>query len=476
MLPSATVRNNYTGNDTTATYDYTFKIFAVTQLAVWVQLSSGVMTQLTLNTDYSVSGAGDESGGSIELIAANQAWIDPSGYLLGGVIMTIIRNMPLTQDTDVRNQGDFYPDTIEDEFDTITMQMQMLGDELSRTVQVQLTDSVGSPLILPTTAQRANMLFGFDSSGNPTAIAAQLNQALVSSYVQSLLNLGGATAFLNALGFTSGLVGTSNIAAANITAALLASGAAISNIGAGGVLAANLAAGAALSNIGAGNVAASYIAASARQLQSQVITSGTTWTSPSTITTSTLLKITLVGGGGGGGGVSSAADAVAGGGAGGSIGILYVSGLSPSIAYTITIGAFGAGGANTGANGGNGGQTSIIIGATTYTAAGGSGGTGSTAAAAAAAPGGAVGNAATNCTINASGEGGGIGLSISGTVGVSGKGGNSFSPGAPGSSVAATVGQSPSGIGGGGSGACGLGTAKAGGGAAPGAIIIEWVQ
>jgi hypothetical protein len=108
------------------------------------------------------------------------------------------------------------------------------------------------------------------------------------------------------------------------------------------------------------------------------ITSGTTYTTPSIITTATQFKFTLVGGGGGGGaGNTTAANSGSGAGGGGT-GILYISGLSPSTGYTIAIGGGGGGGTGGGTGaptaGAAGGNTSITISSTTYTANGGSAG------------------------------------------------------------------------------------------------------
>jgi hypothetical protein len=148
-----------------------------------------------------------------------------------------------------------------------------------------------------------------------------------------------------------------------------------------------------------------------------IVTSGTSFTTPSNITTSTKFDIILVGGGGGGAG-QQASNVTAGGGGGGSVcEILSLTGLTPSTTYTCAIGLAGAGGAaNT--NGNNGGTTTLLINSVTYTAAGGLGGlTGSGS------PLGGNGGTATNGTRNLAGEKGEYG--ISGAAAFGGKGGDS---------------------------------------------------
>jgi hypothetical protein len=85
-----------------------------------------------------VNGAGDESGGSIDLVNSSQAWLT-SGKLTSGYILSIRRVRPLTQDTDIRNQGDFFPESHEDEFDKLTMVDQQQQDELDRSFKLPET-------------------------------------------------------------------------------------------------------------------------------------------------------------------------------------------------------------------------------------------------------------------------------------------------------------------------------------------------
>jgi hypothetical protein len=192
---------------------------------------------------------------------------------------------------------------------------------------------------------------------------------------------------------------------------------------------------------------------------SSFLTSGTTYTTPANITTSTRFKFKLIGGGGGGssGAINSYA---AGGGAGGMIDV-YLTGLNPSTSYTMAIGAAGAGGA-VGFSGGNGGNTTITINATTYTAGGGAGSVSGT-------PG--TGGTATGGTINVVGQAGsGNFFSNGGGIG----GSTIYGPGGP-SRGTSGVGTNATGFGGGGGGGVGSGsTAFAGGNGTQGAILVEY--
>ena len=132
-------RNDYIGNDTTDTYDYTYKIFDEEHLLVTVRDTENVETTLALTADYTVTGVGDADGGSITLTAGN---------LADGYAITIRRVVPVTQPTDIRNQGDFYPETHEDAFDRMVMISQQQQDELDRSMK--MSETVGGSSFDPT--------------------------------------------------------------------------------------------------------------------------------------------------------------------------------------------------------------------------------------------------------------------------------------------------------------------------------------
>lgn len=106
--------NDYTGNGVTTSFPYTFRIFTKTDLMVQVVDLSENITVLTLDTDYNVTGAGAYSGGSVVL---------PSP-LASGWQISISRELPATQETDLRNQGKFFAEVHEDAFDKLTMLIQ----------------------------------------------------------------------------------------------------------------------------------------------------------------------------------------------------------------------------------------------------------------------------------------------------------------------------------------------------------------
>lgn len=106
--------NEYTGNGVTTSFPYTFRIFKKSDLVVQVVDLNENITELTLDTDYTVSGAGGYTGGNVVLAAP----------LNNGYQISISRDLPVTQETDLRNQGKFFAEVHEDAFDKLTMLIQ----------------------------------------------------------------------------------------------------------------------------------------------------------------------------------------------------------------------------------------------------------------------------------------------------------------------------------------------------------------
>lgn len=108
--------NEYTGNGVTTSFPYTFRIFQKSDLVVQVVDLDENIAVLALDTDYTVTGAGGYNGGNVILSKA----------LANGYQISISRELPVTQETDLRNQGKFFAEVHEDAFDKLTMLIQQV--------------------------------------------------------------------------------------------------------------------------------------------------------------------------------------------------------------------------------------------------------------------------------------------------------------------------------------------------------------
>ncbi len=180
-ISSEVSRNDYVGNGATSVYPYTFRIIASSDLLVTWADTAGVETILTLDVDYTVSGVGSGGGGNVTLTGGN---------LTSGYALTIRRVRPLTQETDVRNQGAFYPETHEDAFDHQIMVSQQLDDSMERALKLPETEAgTSASTTIPGADSRANMVLGFDASGNPVAVSNVPTSAVsVSAFMQTVLD------------------------------------------------------------------------------------------------------------------------------------------------------------------------------------------------------------------------------------------------------------------------------------------------
>src|SRR5690349_9375142 len=117
-VPSSVAKSGpYICNGVTDVFNYDFRIVDKSHLNVILTDANGAETSLTLTTHYTVSDAGSDTG-SINLTAAGVA------LAITGTTLTILRNPPFTQETDLQNQGAYLAQTVEDRFDLLTMQIQ----------------------------------------------------------------------------------------------------------------------------------------------------------------------------------------------------------------------------------------------------------------------------------------------------------------------------------------------------------------
>lgn len=119
----------YNANGSQTVFDYTFKIYASTDLEVIETSSSGVES-IVSTSNYTVQGVGLESGTRMVTITSAPA---------SGKKITIRLKPPVEQQTNLRNQGSYLPEVVERAFDRLVMITQYLAEELSRSIKVDIS-------------------------------------------------------------------------------------------------------------------------------------------------------------------------------------------------------------------------------------------------------------------------------------------------------------------------------------------------
>ncbi|MDQ1196673.1 hypothetical protein [Agrobacterium sp. SORGH_AS 787] len=122
------VAGPFYGNGTTKTFPYSFKILDARHIRAVLISASGDVSDLSLdNGDYSVTGVGSETGGDV--VKATP--------LLTGQTLTLVRRLPLTQETSLENQGAYYPEVVERRLDQMVMQIQSVKEATERSLTVE---------------------------------------------------------------------------------------------------------------------------------------------------------------------------------------------------------------------------------------------------------------------------------------------------------------------------------------------------
>lgn len=178
-----TSRIQYDGDNVETGFIYPFKIYEDDDLNAIVADSSGVENTLILNTDYTVSGAGNDAGGSITLTSGS---LVPSGSTL-----TLIREFDLTQETDHVDGQKTSAVSLEAPPDKSRLIDQQILEILSRSLHLRVSETGSeAATTLPSLSDRiASQFLGFDAEGNFIGVAGVIpSSVIVSAFMETLLD------------------------------------------------------------------------------------------------------------------------------------------------------------------------------------------------------------------------------------------------------------------------------------------------
>jgi hypothetical protein len=149
-------RISYTGNGTTTVFPVNYYFLEDSHLQVVLITAAGVETIQTLTTNYTVTGAGNEAGGSVTMLVAPPV----------GTTLVIQREVPATQETDYLANDPFPAESHERALDKLTMLVQQNERNIGRSIKIPNTETNNT--VLPIELLRANKFVYFDSNGDVT--------------------------------------------------------------------------------------------------------------------------------------------------------------------------------------------------------------------------------------------------------------------------------------------------------------------
>jgi hypothetical protein len=156
-ISSTTVRNSYSGDGTTDTFTYNFKIFQDSDIQVIIRSANGTETIKTITTHYTVTDAGVSAGGTVVFTAGNIPTATET--------VVLRRNIPQTQAIDYIANDPFPAESHEEGLDRATMAIQQIQEEVTRSLKLSKTNTMTSTEFTVGAADRANKILAFDAAG-----------------------------------------------------------------------------------------------------------------------------------------------------------------------------------------------------------------------------------------------------------------------------------------------------------------------
>lgn len=159
-------RASYTATGGQTAFSYNFEILAQTDLKVY---KNG--TLLALSTNYTVSGVGNENGGTVTLTTGATA----------GDTIVIFRDQAISRTTDYQVGAKLNPDTLDLDLDRVVLGLQQTERDVNRALRLSDSDPAALINALPAASSRAGKFLSFDSSGQPSVSSTVTLQS--ASYV-----------------------------------------------------------------------------------------------------------------------------------------------------------------------------------------------------------------------------------------------------------------------------------------------------
>ena len=151
----------YTGNGVTVAYPFPFEVAKAAHFEATID---GVVV-----TDYTLSGLGVDTGGTCTFTTA------PASL----AVVVLARIAPYARtDFDYQEGGELAASTLDEDIDRAVMLSQQLATICDRSIRAPRGETISE---LPAAGARANLLFGFDATGQPTALTSTASASVSSA-------------------------------------------------------------------------------------------------------------------------------------------------------------------------------------------------------------------------------------------------------------------------------------------------------
>lgn len=161
-VSTTTGRATFNGSGSTGPFTFSFGFRNNSDIVVTRIDPTGVRSTLTETSDYTLTGAGSSTGGSITLIAA----------LATGYRLEARRILSFVQSTAFRNLGAFFPEMHEDAFDYLTWLIQQVNDTVTATSTIILSGAGAAPTVTNADATSGPVAVSLPASGEVIILKA----------------------------------------------------------------------------------------------------------------------------------------------------------------------------------------------------------------------------------------------------------------------------------------------------------------
>jgi hypothetical protein len=202
----------FSGNGVTTAFPFAFKVFSTDEVYVVQADDDGIESVLVLNSDYTVAinpNQNTNPGGTVTLSTA----------LPDDFTMVVTSDIEYLQPTDLTNQGGFYPNVINNALDRLTILVQQLREDVSRSAKLPITNAADADSLV------ADIVLLADNNANINTVASNIGDVnTVANDIANVSTVAGSIANVSTVAGSIANVSTvaTNIASVNSAATNMA--------------------------------------------------------------------------------------------------------------------------------------------------------------------------------------------------------------------------------------------------------------